>query len=269
MRKNSITSSSISSAFSVQARVLYALMLRETKTRYSRMRVGYLWAVAEPMLFIGIFFLMFHLAGRPEVSGMPLLAFLVTGASPYILFRDSMQIVMSALTGNKPLLAFPQVTLFDLTIARGLLEMATHFTAALLLILAVAVFAGPLKVENMLSATFWFFSAGLLGLGAGIGFGAIATLFPSVQQLVQVLLGRPLFFISGLFFTTDMVPEKILGLALINPLLHIIELIRSAFFVEFESQHASWQYVMIFVLTVLFLGLVAQVGLRRRILSIP
>jgi capsular polysaccharide transport system permease protein len=246
------------SALGVHARVLFAIMIRETKTRYGRMRLGYLWALVEPMLFVGIFFAFFYMLGRPEVSGMPLLPFLITGASTFVLFRDAMTTGMTALTGNN-----------DLTIARGLLEMATHFTAALLLILATARFSGPVQVENMLGATFWFFCAGLLGLGGGMGFGALATLFPSVQQLVQVILGRPLFFISRLFFTTEMVPEEVLDLALLNPLLNITELVRSEFFKEFDSQHASRQYVMLFVLASLFLGMVTQLGLRRRILSIP
>ena len=253
----------------VQVRVLYAIMLRETRTRYGRQRLGYLWAIIEPMLFVGIFFALFSLAGRPEASGMPLLTFLITGASTYILFRDGLMSCMTASTMNKSLLAFPQVTLFDLTTARGLLEMATHFTAALLLILSVACFDEPVEVENMLSATFWFFSAGVLGLGGGMGFGALVTLFPSVQPLVQAILGRPMFFISGLFFTTDMVPENVLDFALLNPLLHITELIRSAFFREFESQHASPEFVILFILAVLFLGMLIQRALRRRILSIP
>lgn len=257
------------SGVEVQARVLFALMIRETKTRYGRLRLGYLWAVIEPMLFVGIFFILFQLAGRPEASGMPLLPFLITGASTFILFRDTLTTVMGALIGNKPILLIPQVTIFDLSIARGLLEMATHFTAALLLILGVAYFSEPIQVENMLSATFWFFCAGLLGLGGGMAFGALATLFPSVNQLVQAVLGRPLFFISGLFFTAEMVPEGILDLALLNPLLNITDLVRSEFFTEFETEHASGQFVVLFVLVSLFLGMATQLGLRRRILSIP
>ncbi len=257
------------SALKVQFRVLWALMLRETKTRYGRMRMGYLWALVEPMIFVAIFFILFTLGGRTLVSGMPLMPFLITGASTFILFRDSMQTSIFAINSNKTLLTFPQVTVFDLVLARVLLEIATHYTAAILLILGVAYFTGPVQIENPLIVTAWFFSAGMLGFGGGLAFGSLAALFPTVQQLIPSFVLRPMFFISGLFFTAEMAPEGVRDLALINPLLQITELVRSAFFIEFESEYAVPSYVILFLLSVVLVGLITQLAFRRRILSLP
>lgn len=260
---------SLTTAAEIHARVVWALMLRETKTRYGRMRVGYLWALVEPVVFVGIFFVLFTLGGQTMVSGMPLMPFLITGASTYILFRDSMHESMLAINSNKALLTFPQVKIFDLVLARVLLEIATHFTAATLLIVLVAFLTGPVEIANPLVVSLWFISAGVLGFGGGLVFGSIAALFPTVQHLVPSLLLRPLFFISGLFFTVDMVPDGVRSISLINPLLHITELIRSAFFAEFDSAYASPEYLIIFILSVVFLGLLIQQVLYKKILSLP
>ncbi len=125
-------------------------------------------------------------------------------------------------------------------------------------------------VSSSLSGVFvWLTVLGLLGFGAGAAFGALAPLFPSVQQLVPSILIRPLFFVSGLFFTAEMIPENIREYALLNPLLNVTELVRAAFFHEFESPHADVTYVVLFTLVVLFLGLAIQRALLKRILTLP
>ena len=54
---------------------------------------------------------------------------------------------------------------------------------------------------------------------------------------------------------------------LLNPLLHMIEWLRSAFFVEFESAYASVEYALAGALVSAFLGLVMLRGLGKRILA--
>ena len=81
------------------------------------------------------------------------------------------------------------------------------------------------------------------------------------------MAGRPLFFISGLFFTAEMMPTGVREFLLLNPILHMIEWLRSAFFVEFESRHASVEYALAGALVSAFLGLVMLRGLGKRILA--
>lgn len=256
-------------AIQARIRVIYALMLRETKTKYGRLRIGYLWALIEPILFISVFFVLLTIVKRTSPSGMPLIPFLVTGVMPFILYRDSLMGGIQAFRANRPLLTFPQVSLFDLVFARALLNFCTHFVAVVLLILAIVLITGPMEVENILSIIFWFALAGAFGFGIGLAAGSFAVLAPTIEYLVPAVIVRPMFFISGVFFTAEMMPEPVRDLALINPLFHLIELQRSAFFVEFESTHASPGYVIISVLSMVCFGLVTQRALRRKILMAP
>jgi capsular polysaccharide transport system permease protein len=251
------------------SRVIHALILREMKTRFGRAQLGYLWALIEPALYVLIFLGLYALRGRTAVSGMPIAVFLLTGAIPFIMFRDTMMRSMIAIQSNRPLLTFPQVTPIDLVLGRALLEMATTLVAFALLIVIFVATVGPVKVADPLGVFVWLAVLGLLGFGAGAAFGALAPLFPSVQQLVPSILIRPLFFVSGLFFTAEMIPEQIRDYALLNPLLQLTELVRAAFFHEFESPHTDVTYVVLFTLVTLFLGLAIQRALLKRILTLP
>jgi len=251
------------------SRVIHALILREMKTRFGRAQLGYIWALIEPTLYVLIFVALFELRGRETASGMPIILFILTGAIPFIMFRDTMQRSMSAIDNNRPLLTFPQVTPIDLLLGRALLEVATTIVAFVLLIVGVAVLAGHVKIADPLAVFMWLIVLGFLGFGAGAAFGALAPMFPSVQRLVPSLLLRPLFFLSGIFFTVEMIPEQIREYALLNPLLNLTELVRAAFFDEFESPYADGTYVVYFTLVVVFLGLAIQRALLKRILSLP
>ena len=68
-------------------------------------------------------------------------------------------------------------------------------------------------------------------------------------------------------FTAEMIPGGIRELMLLNPILHMLEWLRSAFFVEFESRHMSVEYALGTALVTVCLGLLMLRGLRKRILA--
>ena len=103
----------------------------------------------------------------------------------------------------------------------------------------------------------------IFGFGIGIGLGALVPLFPSLQIMVQSVYLRPLFFLSGVFFTIDMIPEAVRPYARLNPILQIIEYIRSSYFVTYESSYVDFNYLFFTILGTLLVGLLLQRAFRR------
>jgi capsular polysaccharide transport system permease protein len=244
-----------------------ALILREVKTRFGDYKLGYLWALLEPVLFVSIFVGLFALMGRTGISGMPMAQFMLTGIAPFFLFRKTMRQIISAIGSNRALLTFPQVTLFDLILARAILEIATMSVVFVLLLMAYEAVGLSISIQDPLQVIAVIGLLGMTGLGLGVMFAAIAPLFPSIKQIVDVVMGRPLFLSSGLFFTAEMLPPSARDPLLYNPILHMIEMLRSAFFAEFDSRYADPGYASIFAICVLAIGLLIQRALNRRVLQ--
>ena len=254
-------------AVEAQSRVVHALMLREVKSRFGRQKLGYLWAVLEPAAFVTIFAIMFAFGDALRVSGMPVVPFMITGFTPFLLFRSTMSQTIGAIETNRILLTFPQVTPTDLVFARALLEIAT-LTTVFIIILAGAYMLGfHFEVERPLEVMAAVGCLAATGLGLGACFAAITPFFRSTQMVVGMIAGRPLFFISGLFFTAEMMPSGVREILLLNPILHMIEWLRSAFFKEFESQYMNIEYAVGTALVTLCFGLLLLRGLRKKILS--
>ena len=251
-------------AFTVQCRVLHALILRELKSRYGSRRLGFMWALIEPLIFISIFVAGFQLLGRQSQGGIPVPLFFVAGFSPFFVFRDIFGEVMSGTKGHQSLLMFPQVTRIDLLLSKLILAALVSVVVFLTLLIGLYFFGFAFRVENALGVMIGFTMMVLLGFGLGLVLGAFSIRYEFIQSLSQPLLGRPLFLTSGVFFSASMLPPVVREIALYNPLLHCIELIRASLFENFESRYVDLTYVMVFTLVLISFGLMLLMVFERQ-----
>lgn len=250
--------------FETQMRVLNALILRETKTRYGEHRVGFLWALLEPVAMVVVFVGIFSAVRGASAGAMPIVPFMLTGLVCFGFYRDTMGQLQGALSSNTSLLSFPQVTTFDVIFARAVLEVATTMAVFVILLICTYLIGFEYRIERPLGVL----AVVLLLSGMGVGIGFVLTclrpLIPSVQQLSSAVLGRPLFLSSGIFFTAEAIPAFARDFLLYNPLLHMMELLRSEFFFEYETAYGSWRYATMWSLCVMALGLLVHQALKRR-----
>jgi len=260
---DSITVPKLLGAVATQTRVINALILRETKTRYGNYKIGFLWALIEPLVGVTVFVMIFANLRNDSPSGMPLVAFMLVGFCCYGLFRDPWGSLQGSISNSRHLLTFPQVTTFDIILARAILEVLVCFFV-LGFLLYMAYLAGfEVRCENPLGVLVACCLLAILGTGAGFLFASLEPLIPSVKQITQVL-NRPLYFGSGLFYTADTIPEAARDYLLYNPLLHIMELLRSEFFYEFETSHGSWTYATLWSFSTLAVGLLTHQAFHKR-----
>lgn len=247
-----------------QLEVVHAIVLRETRTRFGAQRLGYLWALLEPAIVILTFYWFFAITRRPAPAGMDLFSFIATGVVPYTLFSNSVNRVAEAINGNKSLLYYPQVRPIDLVLARSALEAATFAAVFLLLLGGHALWRQELMIDSPLLTIAGMAMASLLGTGIGMIFCALGQLTTIADRARGPIL-RPLFWISGIFFVVDMIPERARDAMLVNPLLHATELVRAGWFRSYDAIHVDVEYVAAWILALLCAGLVGERAVRRRI----
>ncbi len=243
------------SAFAVQCRVLHALILRELKSRYGNRRLGFMWAVIEPLMFISVFVAGFHLIGRSSQGGVEAPLFFVAGFSPFFMFRDIFSQVKSGTQGQQSLMMFPQVTRMDILLSKLIVNALISISVFIVLMLGLYVIGFQYRIENPLGVLIGFSLIASIGLGMGLVFGALAIRYEFISSFSEPLLGRPLFLTSGLFFSASVLPPNVREVFLYNPLLHCIEYIRTSMFVSFDSRYVDLPYVVIFTLILNSFGL--------------
>lgn len=254
----------IRDALSTQARVVHALILRETLSRYGDHKLGFMWALLEPLFFVTVIAGAMSLSRSDMPSGMPLVPFMITGFVPFIMFRNAMNQLKSSINSNRVLLGFPQVTIFDVLLARILLESGVMLTVFVVILGMANLLGFDVRVENPLGVLSVCICLLMIGSGLGFVLATLAPIIPSSGQISGILFGRPLFLTSGLFFTASSIPDPFRTWLLYNPLLHLMELLRSSFFYEFESNYGSWTYAGSWVIGMFAFGLLTYQALKRR-----
>jgi capsular polysaccharide transport system permease protein len=244
--------------------VVQTLALRETRTRFGNHRLGYVWALIEPLIWVGTFWGMFHIANRQAPTGMDMVSFMTTGVIPYDIFSKSTERCAAAVDANRGLLFYPQIHPLDIVFARGALEFATYVVVFVVIMGTHALVTGTFAFANPLMLLQGLVMASLLGTSLGLLFCALSTENKLVDRIRGPLL-RPLFWTSGIFFTANSLPLVARDVMMWNPVLHCVEFVRSGFFESYEGNHMSASYVMFWVLGLAFAGLTLERSVRHKV----
>jgi capsular polysaccharide transport system permease protein len=255
----------IFAALQTQMRVIHALIIRETRTRFGESKLGYGWALLEPVLHILMLSLVFAvmMRGRPPI-GNEFFIFYYTGIIPYHLFVHTSSGMTYAITSNLSLLQLPLVSPFDLIIARGLLELITDTLVAVILLagfgaVGLGVLPSDLPALSASVIAVWLF-------GCGIGFvNAVLNAFFKSWDKIWAQLTRILYFCSGIFYVPGMMPDWVRDILVWNPILHAVDWFRSSFFAEYEPHWLDRSYLAIVAVLSLVVGLGLERGVRRHL----
>jgi capsular polysaccharide transport system permease protein len=106
-----------------------ALSTREVYTRFGREGLGFSWIVAEPLIFAIPVLLVWSAVRGGYEHGVPMMPFLWTGYLPVLLFRHVGGRMLLFVRVNAGLLYHRQVTIFDMFLARALLEVGSNLSA--------------------------------------------------------------------------------------------------------------------------------------------
>jgi len=253
----------LADALRKQWSVIVALMLREALTRYKHQKLGYFWAIVEPLIQIGTWFLVFTILRGPRLYydlSTPL--FLATGIIAFYFFTNVSDYVESALSRNSALLRFPMVKQIDALLARFILEVATTIVVAVVVFSVILQLGVGFPPQDWLGLLRTAFCMALLGLGFGSFNGMIMELFPSFQFL-QGLIGRILFFTSGAIIPLTHLPPYALEYLQWNPVLNGVELFRSAWSYTYEPKIFSNWYVLLWAGIFMFLAMTLDKRVRQ------
>ncbi|MCV2876141.1 ABC transporter permease [Rhodobacteraceae bacterium XHP0102] len=216
-------------------RVILALMLREMSTRYGQSAGGYLWAVIEPLGAIFILAAGYGMVLSAPPLGVSHIVFLASGFLPFALFQSMQVTVARSLIFSRPLLNYPIVRWFHALVARVILNGLTGVLIAAI-VLAVVFGISPTRAVPQAGLILGALGMALL-LGVGIGAlnAALMGLWPVWEQIWSIAT-RPLFFVSGVFFLPETLPQWAQDILWFNPLIHVVGMMRDGLYGFYSPQ---------------------------------
>jgi capsular polysaccharide transport system permease protein len=258
---------SLAGMLRTQARVIYALMLRGMRSRFFGNGLGFLIAsVGWPLVHVLILLALNAAGGRIAPVGDSAILFFATGLIPFMAFNYISRWTMLGMLFDRPLLAFPIVTVVDLLLARVFLEILGSCLTAISLLLILWLGGIDFMPRDIVQAGFAYGAAILLGAGMGIINAIIATAFPA-WFTGYILVMIVLYAASGILFVPDSLPEIARFYLSFNPVLHAVEWMRSAYYPGYGSLVLDKTYLLAWGACTIFGGLALERLLRGRVLG--
>lgn len=255
------------SAFSIQKDVIFAIFVREMNARFSSYTFGNVWLILEPLLMIVMFITLFGLRGRGEFGYVEPPIFIFAAFLPFqLLWRFLVRQNMSAATGSRGLMGFRQVRLFDIFLARSLMEGGIFLVVGVILGIGLYWFGFDPTPRDPLRLLGWCALMWCFGASVGILFCMITQYARELEKLIT-MTQMPLLFLSAVFFPMTIVPEPFRTWLAWNPLVHAMELIREAWFPVYVSPVADPYYLFIWTICTLALAMSAYRLSWQRLLA--
>lgn len=247
----------------VQARVIGSLVLRETRVRYGRSELGYIWALANPIAWIVVISLLFSMRGVSAPHGESMGLFVALGVVPFRLYGELANQCGNAINSNQALLNFPIVKELDSIVARAILEFSTFILILTIIISGMILFSGAPLPSNLLVIGEGLAGIALFGFGVGTINAVMSVKIPSWMNVYK-LLSTPLLWISGIFYSLESIPPVFRDVLVWNPIIHGVEYVRLGYFQHYRDTHVSISYLFACGLILTFIGLAAERAIRLR-----
>ena len=260
-----MTNGSFSKSLTIQSRVIGALFLREVITRYGRHNIGFLWLFAEPMLFTLGVTALWTATGAGHGSNLPIVAFAITGYSSVLLWRNMPARTVSAIEPNLSLLYHRNVKIFDIFIARLLLE-AAGATISFVTLATFFTFLGVIKPpEDPLKILFAWLLLAWFGSVLAILIGSLSAQSEIVEKLWHPL-SYIIFPLSGAGFLVESLPKMGQQVVLYLPMVHGVEMLREGYFGSTIKAHYDVKYIIIICACMTLLALAKMREVSREVI---
>lgn len=257
---------SIADALATQFRVIWALTLRDFRSKILGHKLGVFMALAEPFFFVLSVSFAVSFIDKTAKIGTSFIIFFATGVIPFNSYRRVSKEVRASIKRYKKCLYIPIVRPIDPFIAAAIIQMLLYIVIYLIFFMGYYFINGTGLPHDWAATFFPLVVCAMLGLGSGLINTAICAYFPPWDKFFAILM-MPLFLISGVLHPLHTFPSYVQDILYWNPLAHAVVASRNGYYDIYEYPFYDPFYFIGFSVTTLFVGLVAERFARRRILE--
>ena len=202
--------------------MLESLVVREIRVRYRRSVLGVLWTLLNPVLMMIIFTVVFSTLFNRQLVHFPV--YFMSAHMAWGFFSSTSTQAMSSMLRSAGL--FKRIY-----VPKYIFVLATVFAGFINFLLALIPLAGlVIFLHHKVTTAIFFVPIAVIVLTAftiGVSFiiATVAVFFDDITQFYSVIL-QALMYLTAIFYPIDIVPGKYRILIELNPMYHIVQMIR-------------------------------------------
>jgi ABC-type polysaccharide/polyol phosphate export permease len=243
--------------------VLMEMSKRDFKSRFLGSQLGMFWAFFQPIILVLVYWFVFTVGFKSvPVDNVPFVLWLVAGIVPWFFFSEAFYGGSQSITSNAHLV---KKVVFKVNILPSIKIFSAFYMHAIFLALAYVLFLcyGYKPQIYHLQILYYEIALFVLLLGFSLITSALVVFLKDIGEVINVILQIG-FYVTPIFWSTTMVPDKYLMYFKLNPMYYIVEGYRESLIYHkwFWESPALTLYFWLFAIVVLLLGIVTFKRLR-------
>ncbi|WP_339274840.1 ABC transporter permease [Paenibacillus sp. FSL W8-0426] len=214
--------------FNAKYRFIFELTKKDFKTRYVGSFLGVLWAFIQPMIQIVIFWFVFQVGFKSTpIDNFPFILWLISAMIPWFFISDSIQGATTSIIDNSYLVKKVVFKVSFLPIIKIYSALWVHLFFVAVIFLMFAIYGYFPDLYNI-QIVYYIFCISALVLGVSWITSSLIIFFKDMGQIVSTVLQFG-FWLTPIFYSVDIIPQKYIFLMKINPAFYIIQGYRDTF----------------------------------------
>lgn len=207
--------------------LLWILVWRDVKVRYRQTFLGIAWVVAQPLMTMLVFTILFNRVARIQSgSHVPYALFVMAGVIPWTLFSSGVSSSGNSLIGAGQLISkvyFPRMIIPAGGVAGGIVDMVV--TLLLLAGMMAMYRTGPGPMVFLLPIAIAL--TVILAFGAGLWLSALNVEYRDIRVIAPFIV-QLWMYATPVVYPLSLLSPRLRFLAELNPMTAAVELFRAA-----------------------------------------
>ena len=198
--------------------ILFNFAISDLKIRYRNSVLGIFWSLIEPLLMLGVLFVVFSTMFKFEIPNFPI--YLLVGIVCYNFFKNGTVFALNSLSNRSTLMT-------QIYFPRSVPAISSGITAAIMLILELVVlaifivifqFVPPITILFLPLILALLF---LLVLGIALPLSVLNVKYRDTEYIWMVIVHAG-FFLTPIFYQFDMMPVQVQNVLQFSPMVQIV-----------------------------------------------
>lgn len=196
--------------------IVGVIVWRDVRVRYKQTLLGIGWVIAQPLMSVAVYSIMFSVIAKVPSDGIPYPIFLLSAMLPWqfvsrIISEGSQSVTSSgALIGK---IYFPRLALPLSVVGSGVVDLLVGTVVAMGL---MALF-GFFPSWHIVAYPFVIILAALIGFSVAVLLAPLEVFYRDVRMIIPLAL-QLLMYVSPILYPTSVLPERVRWIFEFNPI---------------------------------------------------
>ena len=198
--------------------ILFNFAISDLKIRYRNSVLGIFWSLVEPLLMMGVLFVVFSSMFKFEIPNFPI--YLLLGIVCYNFFKNGTTFALNSLTNRSALMT-------QIYFPRSVPAISAGVTAAIMLIFELVILGifmvvfGFVPTITILVLPLILGLQFLLILGIALPLSVLNVKFKDTEFIWMIVVHAG-FFLTPIFYQFDMMPVAVQNVLQFSPMVQIV-----------------------------------------------